>query len=304
MQGEHGRYRRLRWALLANAALSGVFGALLLLDAGSCAGSLGGLNDHMYRALGGTLVGFALVVALTGARSRPDSRAALAISVADLGWIVVTASLPLFLTFTRLGILAIVAVDGAVLGLALSQLSGIERAFRVHLDHAGSHRVCVEVASPTPADELWKVVAKLEDIVRYAPNLRYSRVRRDRPSGAGAVRECGDLAGRCWAERCTRWDPELRSLEVEFLTEEPSFPFPFRTMRGGWDVAEHGAGSQVRVWWEMSPRKRWATPFLLPLMAAEVRRMFPAVVCAMTASLDPGYEAVAPSRRLAGGAVC
>lgn len=304
MQSDYGRYRRVRSALLANAALSGVFGALLVLDAEWCAGALGGLSEFAYHALGVALVGFGLTVALTGARSQPDSRAALAISVADLAWVVVTATLPLVLTFTRVGLLAIVAVDGAVVGLALSQLSGIERAFRVHLDQTGLHRVCVEVASGAPAGELWKVVARLEDIVRYAPTLQYSRLRGDGLSGAGAVRECADLAGRCWAERCTRWDPQCRSLELAFLSDEPSFPFPFRTMRGGWDVLERGAGARVRVWWEMSPRERWATPFILPLMAAEALRTVPAVVGAMTASLNQSSQAVAPNRPLAGAVVC
>ena len=85
--------------------------------------------------------------------------------------------------------------------------------------------------------------------------------------------------------------PEYRSFAVRFLSEAPNFPFPAKTMRGGWEVTQSNVGSQVMVWWELTPKSKLLAPIVLPLLAFQADRDFPKIIQRMaTAALGKTGE--------------
>jgi hypothetical protein len=90
-----------------------------------------------------------------------------------------------------------------------------------------------------------------------------------------------------------------RSFDVRFLCEAPGFPFPATTMRGGWEVAARNeVGSEVSVWWELTPKPKWLTPILLPVLAFQADRDFARVIERMArdalAEVSNGQDEILP----------
>ncbi|WP_156915030.1 SRPBCC family protein [Rubidibacter lacunae] len=88
--------------------------------------------------------------------------------------------------------------------------------------------------------------------------------------------------GRCWSEECVAFNPGSRSFTFRFVSEAPDFPFPASTMIGGWEIKSAGTGSEVMVWWELTPKPRFLAPVFLPILAFNVDRDFVQIVRRMS----------------------
>lgn len=280
------RVRTLRWALASNAAFSAATGLAMLTFSGVLAQLLGGVPPSAYQVVGLALLGFALFIGYGLRSRRPHGLLSLGISMADFSWVLATSALLPVLDWTVVGTGTVVTVNLVVASFGIWQLVGIDRSYRTPTN---ALRVCISLDVPVGADAFFGAVRELDSIADHFSALRSSRLRQGGAPGVGAVRQCEDRGGKRWAERCTRLDPVSRVLELEFLTDEPGFPFPFRTMRGVWQVDPRGASSTVRVSWEMVPTRRWLAPLLLPSFEAAARRAFPPVVRSM-ARLQPRRE--------------
>ena len=273
-------YRALHRALLANAAFSLLTGGAQLLLARSLAPLLGlAPNTAVLPLIGAGLATFAGGVLWLATRPRPDRLLSLLVSFADLLWVLGSVLLMVLARgqLPLAGQLLVGSTAGVVLAFALLQLRGITRSFRAAL---GSReiRVCVEVATPTTADTLWRNIAQIGRIADFMPSLASSSLRGEAVPGLGAIRDCTDQGGRSWSERCTHWEPARREFDVVFLTDAPRFPFPFSHLRGGWQVSPTVTGSTVRVWWQGELRRPILTALILPVMEWQARRDFGGVV--------------------------
>lgn len=273
----------LRSALTANALFSS-FAAALAIGAPEEVGQrLGVQAPLILEMIGIGLAAFAAFLLFHATRRRMTTWAALIASVADLAW--VFGSMILLLAFPRLlssdGQALVVAIAGIVLGFGAWQFWGAAHAHRI--PGKGVYRHCLVVETEAPAGHMWHVVSDLGGIERYLPSLRHSTVLDGKTPGVGAVRACEDTSGKRWSEECTQFDPG-RSFTVRFLSDAPDFPFPAKTMRGGWEIVPADPGSRVMVWWELTPRSRLLAPLLLPLLAFRVDRDFPKVIGRMAAA--------------------
>jgi len=294
------RDRLLTDALAGNALFSAGTG-IILLGASASVGERAGIGSERLLALiGALLVGFAVIVTTQAVRRWRTALGPVLVSLADIGWVVGTAVILAVASdaFTRVGVTLMLAVAGVVGGFALAQLVGIARSYGARGAAAGSYRVCVEVESGSSADTLWRAVGDLGEISRFASSLADSRLRGNAAPGVGAVRECRDGSGHVWAERCTLYEADERRYEVEFLTGEPGFPFPFCTMTGGWSVEKRPDGAAVRISWNVTPKRRFLAAFILPAMDHTVRRSFPDTIQRMAAAEGgvDAYFTVTPSR--------
>lgn len=172
----------------------------------------------------------------------------------------------------------------AVLGLAAWQLMGVDRLFR-HAGADGTHRICLDVPVDASPERTFDAIRDLGRIADHTPALHHSSLRDGAAPGVGAVRQCEDHRGRRWAERCTRLDHAR--LELDFLTHEPGFPYPFETMSGGWKVEPREGGATVRVWWVVTPKHRWLAPVFLPVMVAGLRHDVPPVIASLAGDSSP-----------------
>jgi len=295
------RDRLLTAALTGNAVFSATTGIVLVSEAAAVGDRVGVGRTALLVLIGAMLIGFAAAVATQATRRWRTALGPLLVSLADIGWVAGTVGVLAVAgdAFTALGITLMLAVAAVVGGFALAQLVGITRSYRAPGAAAGSYRVCVEVASESPAEAIWWAVGDLGGIARFASGLTDSRLRGNAPPAVGAIRECRDVSGRTWAERCTLYEAAERRYEVEFLAGEPGFPFPFRTMTGGWSVEQRPRGTAVRVSWNVTPKRRLLAPFILPAMDHTVRRSFPATIQRMAAARGgvDADQAATPSRR-------
>lgn len=273
----------LRLALASNAAFS-LTSALPMIFRPAVVGGWLGINVPLaLQIVGVGLVIFAAELIYQATRDRIVSWRALLVSVADFSWVIGSIILLFALPqlFSPAGTTLVLAVAGTVLIFGAWQLWAAGRAHRI--GENGEYRHCIIVETNAPAERLWRVVGNIGDIKSYMQSLRRSLVLEGKAPGVGAVRFCEDRSGKQWSEECTEFTPG-RSFSVRFLSEAPNFPFPAKTMRGGWEVTPITAGSRVMVWWELTPKSKLLAPVILPLLAFQADRDFPKIVRRMTAA--------------------
>ncbi len=266
-----GAFSVLRTALLANLFFSLASATVFLVGAEVLSVRLGTIPVWLLQAVGVGLLGFVGLIAYALARLRIGW--ALLISVLDLGWVIGTVPLvwvPGLLTPWGEGATLVVA---ACVGLlALAQLFGIRHALKDRSGGAGRYRHCVRVPVTAGADAMWRVVADLGAIRHYSAGLSASDILTGDEVTNGSVRRCTDHQGQSWQEEVTAWQPDLRALVLRFRTEEHDFPFPFRTMVGGWTVLPAADGALVDIWWSVTPRSRLFGWLIMALMTVPLDR--------------------------------
>ncbi|MCC5785751.1 MAG: SRPBCC family protein [Phycisphaerales bacterium] len=276
--------RTLRLALAGNAVFSLISASLLVSMPRLVGGWLGGWPSWVLVAIGAGLLVFGADLLHQATRRRVATWRALYASLADFAWVAGTVVLLLVPgVFSRGGAILALGVAAVVLGFGIVQMIGIGRAHRVR---SGVYRHCILVGVDAPTAAMWGVIGRIGDIHRYMPMLQDSCVLDDREPGPGAVRSCTDRAGRHWSEECTEFR-EGEGFTVRFLTDEPGFPFPARSMRGGWEVRPAGNGSTVQVWWELEPSSKLPAPVLMPMLGLKADLDFPKVIRRMAEAASP-----------------
>lgn len=267
----------LRLALAGNALFS-LTSALLMIFCPTLLGEWIGIHSPLFiQFVGLGLFFFAVELIYQSIRPRVATwRAALA-SVADFSWVI--GSIVLLITFPHLfsplGNAIILTVAGIVFVFGAWQLWGAGRAHKIGRE--GEYRHCIIVETNVPVEKMWQVIGNMGDIKNYMPTLKRSIILEGKSPSVGVVRVCEDHTGKQWSEECTEFNPG-QGFVVRFLSEAPNFPFPAKTMRGGWDVTMSEVGSQVMVWWELKPKCKLLAPVILPLLAFQADRDFPKVV--------------------------
>ena len=284
---EQTNTKPLRLALATNAAFSLTSGLMMVLLPSLIAGWLGVQAAWILQAIGIGLILFAADLIHQATRPRLATWRALYASAADFLWVLGSLVVVAVAggTFSFLGATLILAVAAVVLLFGCWQLWAIGQAHR--LPGSELFRHCIRVSVNRPADAMWTIIARFGDIQRHMPSLRHSSILDDRAPGVGAVRVCEDRGGKRWAEECVAFDAG-RSFDVRFVAEAPDFPFPAKSMHGGWEVTPQGDGSEVTVWWELEPKRPLLAPLLLPLLAFQADRDFQGVIRSMAAAAHGG----------------
>jgi hypothetical protein len=267
------RARLVRRALAANAIFSLASGGAFLFAATPIAGALA-LPALWVRLIGAGLLGFAALVAFEASRPRPDPRRVLAISAADLGWVLGSAIFLAVHDVSGAGAIGTAIVSVLVFTLGAAQIAGLVRHAQMPRGASFAARHCVAVFVDAPVERVWSRVADVGDIARWYPVLEHSEL-------VDGVRHCVDRSGRRWSEAITRLDEEARDLEVRFRTDEPDFPFPVEAMVGGWNVTPEDGRTCVRIWWEATPKGGLLGILGLALIAPALDRAMTATVRAM-----------------------
>ncbi len=288
--------RILRIALLGNAGFSTLSGLVLTLSPERVGGWLGWVQEICLQAIGVGLLGFAMVLGLVACRPKPRGWQALLLSLADFGWVLlsVAAVIAFPSAFSTEGTWLVLGVATVVACFGTLQIRGVDRLYR--LPGTRLHRHCLAVEVEASAEQMWSAIADLGGIHRYAPQLRSASVS-ERPVGKGSVRTCVNQGGQRWSERCVVFEPGSR-LELEFLSDDPSFPFPARCMTGGWQVKDKGVHCTVEIWWELQVKPAVLAPWIMSFLAWQVDGSFVETVGRMALGKDSSVERRAIRARL------
>jgi ribosome-associated toxin RatA of RatAB toxin-antitoxin module len=284
----------LRLALMANAVFSFSTALLMFFNPVLVGEWLGIQTPQILQIMGIGLAIFASELIYQARSQRVATWRALLASAADFLWVV--GSIVLLLAVPQLlplGSVLVLAVAGAVFIFGSWQLWAAGHAHQTGA--GGDYRHCIIVETNVSAQKLWEVVGNIGEIENYMPSLKHSFVLEGKAPSVGAIRVCENRAGQQWSEECTEFNPG-RSFAVRFRSEAANFPFPAKTMRGGWEVISSDAGSQVMVWWELKLHNKLLAPLILPLLAFQVDRDFPKIVhrMAATAILEPNSNVTMP----------
>ena len=270
--------RPLRTALLSNALFSAGCGMVLILNPAWVGLLLGFEADLIFMLVGAGLVLFAIDLVHQATRPRMQTWRALYASAADFLWVLgsIAGVLIFHEALSATGMLTVMVIASIVLVFGISQLWGIDRVHRN--PETGLYRHCILVNTAAPADSIWKVIRDLGAISHYTPTLRESMLLGSKAPGVGAIRRCVDQDGRAWSEECIEFSDIERSYLVRFRADVPSFPFPASYMLGGWTVMPNHEDATVMIWWELEPKPKLLAPLMLPVLAFQVDRDFPALI--------------------------
>lgn len=272
----------LRVALRLNAAFSGLSGLVLILLPETMGLLLGFSSPAVFLVIGVGLLGFSADLIHQATRERMAGWRALYASLGDVLWVLgsVVGVLVWADYLTAVGVAIVLAVAALVLCFGIAQLAGLNKLYYQPADDCYAY--AVKYQTQTPAEAMWQVIRKINDIDQYMSALASSSLE-EASQGESPVRICEDRKGRKWRERCVEFSDRQRMFDVEFLTSDPGFPYPATWMIGGWRVEKRLQGSEISVWWQLQPKPKWMAPVLMAMLAFSVDRSFPAVIRNMEA---------------------
>jgi len=269
------KWNGLRTALRANATFSAVSGLTALLWAIPLAGWMGGFSPWILLALGPGLLLFALLLIVETRRARPVPSAALAISIADLAWVVGSAVLLMVAgpALSAGGAWTVIVVALVVLFLATWQLAGLRaltRNTRGRTAARSAFDIRLEVAARP--DAIWNVIRQLDRIGEFYLALKSVEVTgTGRSEDVPTRRTCVSHKGERWSEEVAVLDDERRELSLRFDSEAPDFPFPIHPMYGGWTVRRVSGKTRVTIWYEFTMKWGLLGELMAPLLAEKIR---------------------------------
>lgn len=281
-----GSSRLLRIALAGNALFSLTCAAIMLSSPRAVGQWMGLEYPWVYQVVGGGLIVFGMDLLHQASRHSISSLRALISSLADFGWVLGTAFILVFYGgyFSAVGHLTLMGIAAGVCSFGILQAIGIVRLYKV-ASRPGVLHYCIRVTTDAPLDALWRIIANLADIKRYAANLADSRMVNSNEFAVGekgAVRECRDLKGKQWQEELVHIVPN-ECLTLRFVAEAEDFPFPATAMTGGWAVLPAQQGTQVEVYWDLVPKSALIAFLLMPILEFQIKNSFPAMLGRMTA---------------------
>jgi len=261
-------------ALMANALFSSLSGVAALGAPGFVASVLGALPEQPIQIVGAGLVAFGLAVAVIASRRPVHAPSALAVTVADVLWVMGSVAGVILgcevLTGPGTGMVLGVA---AIVGLfALFQLRGLARYARnVGGRSAARSRFVMTESVPAPPEVVWPRLRALDRIDEHLDELVEVDVRE---IDGVTHRSCAKGDGDRWTEEVLVMDDEARELVLRFDTETGDFPVPLEEMIGGWRIRGWGDGSVLELWYEFTVRGGLVGEVMAALMGFGLRNQF------------------------------
>ncbi len=111
--------------------------------------------------------------------------------------------------------------------------------------------------------KVWEAISDVGNYHMVAPNIDSSKIVSG--DGVGMVRSCSH-GKNSWSETCSLWEEEKEySFEVD--TSAPDYPYPFKSLRGNWQLEEVEKGKiEIIMNFEFEYKKSFQNFLLHPLM--------------------------------------
>lgn len=258
---------RLQKSLSLNAIFSAVSGMLLIFLNKQISEVFGISNTTAFKATGILLLLFSGTIIYEVRRQRP--LAVLGIIMQDFIWVIGSFTVVVFNLFdiTKAGnsIIAIVALIVFLMGInqskALAQIDSIDGK---HTKHFRFER---EVKASKK--EVWKVIADVANYDKVAPNI--DAVKIISGEGEGMVRSCSHKKNS-WTETCSKWQEE-ESYSFVVNTSAADYPYPFKFLKGTWEVHEIDSNTtKIVMLFNFQYKRKFQNWLLHPMLKGKFKK--------------------------------
>ena len=223
---------KLQKSLRVNALFSGVSGITLIVLSKQIANLFETTNTTVFWVTGIVLLFFASTIFYEIIKQRPV--AVLWIIIQDLIWVVGSMALiaanPFEISKAGNSTIAMIAFIVLFMGInqsmALAQVDSVSNKKDKHFKF--------ERIIKADKQSVWKVISDVANYDKVVPNI--DAVKIISGEGLGMVRSCSH-GKNSWSETCSVWIEE-KAYSFEVNTSAPDYPYPFKFLKGTWEVHE------------------------------------------------------------------
>lgn len=226
------KLNKIQKSLRQNAIFSGVSGIILILLNKQIANIFELENITVFWSIGVILLFFSFTIIYEIIKQRPI--AILWIILQDFLWVIVSIVLIVLNIFdiSKLGNLIILSIAIVVLLLGINQSKALAQ-----IDASNNERnkqLKFERKIKADKKSVWNIISDVANYDKVAPNIDGINIISG--EGTGMVRICSHGKNN-WSETCSLWIEE-KAYSFEVNTLESDYPFPFKILKGTWEVEE------------------------------------------------------------------
>lgn len=257
----------LQKSLWANAIFSIISGIVLILFSRQFASLFGTTNDKVFWLIGLVLVFFAGTIIYEIIKQRP--LAVLWIIIQDYIWVIGSFILITINPFdiTKSGNSAIAVIGMVVLFMGINQSNALAQVDGV--DNTKNKQFRFERVVKASKQQVWKVISDVANYNKVAPNI--DDVKIISGEGQGMVRSCSHGKEK-WTETCSMWvDGKTYSFEVNIAA--PDYPYPFKFLKGTWEVQEIDISTtKIVMLFDFQYKRKYQNWLLHPILRGKFRK--------------------------------
>lgn len=252
---------KLQKSLRQNAIFSGISGIILIALNKQIANLFETTNTTIFWVIGLVLLFFASTIIYEIIKQRPI--AVLWIIVQDFLWVigslVLIAVNPFEISKSGNSTIAIIALIVIFMGINQSKvLAQIDRRGKTKNNHFQFERII-----KANKQSVWKVISDVANYDKVAPNI--DAVKIISGEGRGMVRSCSH-GKDSWSETCSMWVEE-KSYSFEVNTSVPDYPYPFKFLKGTWEVQElDSSTTKIIMLFDFEYKHKYQNWLLQPLL--------------------------------------
>ena len=223
---------KLQKSLRVNALFSGVSGITLIVLSKQIANLFETTNTTVFWVTGIVLLFFASTIFYEIIKQRPV--AVLWIIIQDFIWVVGSMALIAANPFeiSKAGNSTIAMIAFIVLFMGINQSTALAQVDSV--SNKKDKHFKFERIIKADKQSVWKVISDVANYDKVVPNI--DAVKIISGEGLGMVRSCSH-GKNSWSETCSVWIEE-KAYSFEVNTSAPDYPYPFKFLKGTWEVHE------------------------------------------------------------------
>lgn len=255
---------KLQKSLRLNALFSGISGIVLIAMNKQFAHLFETTNTIVFWVTGIVLLFFAGTIIYEIKKQRP--LAVLWIIIQDFLWVIGSIILIAFNPFdiSKTGSATIAIIALIVLFMGVSQSKALAQTDSI--DSKNLKYLKFERVVKADKKSVWEVISNVSDYDKVAPNI--DEVKIISGEGRGMVRSCSH-GKDSWTETCTLWVEE-ESYSFEVNTSAPDYPYPFKYLKGTWEVQEiDRSTTKIIMHFDFQYKRKYQNWLLHPLLKSK-----------------------------------
>ncbi len=252
---------KLQKSLRLNAIFSGTSGIALIAFNKQISNVFGTANSSIFCIIGIVLLLFASTIVYEIIKQRP--MAVLWIIVQDFLWAITSIVLVVINQFeiSKVGNSTIVIIAIIVFFMGISQSKALAQIDST--ESKKNKQLNFERIIKADKQSVWRAISDVANYDKVAPNI--DAVKIISGEGRGMVRSCSH-GKDSWSETCSIWIEE-KAYSFEVNTSAPDYPYPFKFLKGTWEVHEiDSSTTKIVMFFDFQYKRKYQNWILHPLL--------------------------------------